>query len=573
MSRLTVSAIVLILVAALAAFFLVPESAKNPPPIAEYRALTPVGLYLAGIVVDGIGNGIASASVNLGETQVKTNELGEFRFENLEPGQLVLHAQAEGFVSKGPPGGPLWEGELQAKHPLSNLRLVLHKSGIATGHVVAGRMPLSAQLTILYSDDDGEYSVEAGQTDSKTGAFTIRDLAPGPIRILVEADGNTLFESDEFLISEGATLDGIIIDVRPVGVLRGVVRDQDGLPLGGAELVLTASGGSQKTKSQNNGRFVFTGVPDGFVTIRARQNGYPDEIINDVVFANETTDMDLEMERTPGAFGQLFDSEGPVYPAVVTVVGELRAEALTQVVGAVREFSSSHGRGWAHSTRDGAFKLLVQDAVEVTVASPFHLSKTVRVVPGVAADIELTRGGTVLGRVLDEAGNPVYQAKVSVATVGADQHWFDVYRNLAVNVTDGSFEYGPLRPGKYKILASSDAHSARASETFEIIGSQRISGVQIVLSPLASLEGVVRAVAGYPLKGAAVRFFRDRSGYSESVEVTADGRYRIDHVPLGPYTITVSRWGYVGKKATHSDIKPGPNQLDVWLEPNPPKTK
>ena len=541
----------LIAVAALVFFFMsAPEKAQSSADMAPVAA--PLGLYVSGVVIDGTGKGVSGAVVQSGEIEVRTDDEGAFRFLDLEPGELSISAQAEGYVVKGPPGRPLWTGELKAKHPLAGLKLVLHQASVASGNVVAGRTAVSAHLTVLYRDDgDGEYSIEAGSSDSKTGGFSISGLAPGQIRLLVEADGYAFAESEEFLLSDGETLNEIVIDLSPGGVVMGVVSDPTGTPLSGAELVLQGAGRARRIVSQGDGSFNFSAVPVGEVSIRARLNGFLDASVDGlVIVANETSNTDIVLERTTGVFGRVYDKDGPVTPAFIILPGERRPELVVS---------------------DGSFKVLVPGVSELTVISPRHIPKTVTIVPGVSSEVELTQGGSARGSVVDESGNPIPQAQVSVNWFQADgptPYGPSIYPVQSVNGSDGSFEIGPLRPGKYTLSARSGANATGESKTFEIRDSRTVTGIRIVLPAGAIVEGVVKDSAGNPVPRARVELFEAFSRFARPSTLTGpDGHYQIDGVPPGRRSLLVSARGFMTRLASGIEVKAGTNTRDVSLAP------
>jgi hypothetical protein len=538
-------------VAALLFFFL--RGTDKPDSLAELPQVEEAfGLYVSGVVIDGTGKGVPGALVRSGEDQATTDDTGAFKFPELEPGNLSIGAEADGYVTKGPPGRPLWTGELKARHALAGLKLVLHQAGVASGVIVAGRTAVSAHLTVLYRDAGaGEYSVEAGSSDPKTGAFSIDGLAPGQIRLLVEAEGYAFAESEEFLLSDGETLSEIVIDLSPGGVVMGVVSDPAGTPLSGAELVLQGSGRARKIVSESDGSFSFAAVPVGEVSIRARLNGFLDSSVDGlVIVANETSNTDIVLERTTGVFGRVFDKAGPVTPAFIILPGARRPELVVS---------------------DGSFKVLVPGVSELTVISPRHIPKTVAIVPGVSSEIELTQGGSARGSVVDESGNPVPQAQVSVNWFQADgptPYGPTIYPVQSVNGSDGSFEIGPLRPGKYTLSARSGANATGESKTFEIRDSRAVTGIRIVLPAGAIVEGVVRDSAGNPVPRARVELFEAFSRFAKPSTLTgADGTYRIDGVPPGRRSLRVSARGFMTRLASGIEVKAGTNTRDVSLAP------
>ena len=169
-----------------------PQPSPDEPDAPAVEAQAQVGLSIAGVVVDGAGLGIPNAEVRLDANTTTTNASGAFLLAGLAPGPVSLTVVARGYVNAGLPNSPAWRGELVEGHPVKDARLVMHTPATLKGNVVAGRTAVAAHLTLLYRGETGEYSLEGSDTDATTGAFTLDELAPGQVRILVEAEGFAL---------------------------------------------------------------------------------------------------------------------------------------------------------------------------------------------------------------------------------------------------------------------------------------------------------------------------------------------------------------------------------------------
>ena len=528
-----------------------PQPSPDEPDAPAVEAQAQVGLSIAGVVVDGAGLGIPNAEVRLDANTTTTNASGAFLLAGLAPGPVSLTVVARGYVNAGLPNSPAWRGELVEGHPVKDARLVMHTPATLKGNVVAGRTAVAAHLTLLYRGETGEYSLEGSDTDATTGAFTLDELAPGQVRILVEAEGFALTESDEYLLADGEVRENIVIDLNPAGAVSGTISDPQGNPIANAEVVLEPEAGrTRRIQSQADGTFTFTSVAVGSANLVARSSGYVDGMAEGIVIVqNETSEADIVLERATGAYGRIFDVNGPVNPAFVSFDNNNRMEA---------------------AASDGSFKVLVAGAVEVSVVSPRHIPRTVSLLPGQSTDVELKLGGNVQGVVVDSSGQPVTSAQVSV-------NWFDVdgrapYNSTifpvqTVNASDGSFEVKALRPGKYTLAARGSGGAVGESAPFEIRASNTTRGVKIVLPSEASIEGTIRDPEGQPVPQARVELFEAFAKFSMPSTVTGpDGRFRIDGVATGRRSLRVSAKGFVTQIASGIDVNRGDNTRDVVLK-------
>jgi protocatechuate 3,4-dioxygenase beta subunit len=115
--------------------------------------------------------------------------------------------------------------------------------------------------------------------------------------------------------------------------------------------------------------------------------------------------------------------------------------------------------------------------------------------------LTLKKGVAISGKVVDEAGQPVPKARITVAPTmwGWSEH-------RAKTTTDdkGEFTLVALPAGSH-ILASVDGEHAPSRSAPVTVGNQPVSGITITMKSGASLSGVVVDTDGKPVAAAAVR--------------------------------------------------------------------
>lgn len=547
-NRAIASFIGLVLALTLAAFFLRPQTDDAPAPV----PLATPELGVSGKVVDGAGLPISGAAVSVrtgssAGKSVTTNADGSF-FVPAGPGDVELDVRAPGFVTTGIPHKPLWRGQIEQGAPVLGLLLTLHQSATLQGNIVAGRAAVSAHLTVLYRADDGDYSIEGGVSEATDGRFTISNLAPGRIRLLAEADGFALAQSPELVLADGESRE-LVLDMDPGGSIQGTVTDAQGNPLAAADIVLQPDDGRvRRIHAGSDGSFLFTAVPSGSADVRATAPGFGEAIIEGIVVVpGEVTNADLVMEASSGVFGRIFDVNGPVSQAFIYINGQRQVAA---------------------AQPNGTFQL-AEGARQITVVSPSHVAKDATVIPGIGAEIELTRGGSVQGSVVDSEGRPAPGSKVSV-------NWFDVdgsapYNNSIfpeVNVSaDGSFQVGPLRPGMYTLVAQGNSGAVGESSQILVQQGNVVRNVRIALPGQAAISGMVRDEQGHPIPQARVELFEAFAKFSMPSAVTGpDGRYRIEGAAIGRRSLRISARGFVSQIASGIDVHRGDNIRDMTLK-------
>lgn len=153
--------------------------------------------------------------------------------------------------------------------------------------------------------------------------------------------------------------------------------------------------------------------------------------------------------------------------------------------------------------------------------------------------LPLARGGTVRGRVLDAAGQPVSAAELRLSGGGRVPaglalpagFWLSSARIPARSAADGSFELGglPPREGPVELRARHPAYPPGRSERFSFARLGETVELEVRLERGATLSGSVR-LDGEP---AALRVYWEGEHASGGTRANDRGAYRIVGVPSG----------------------------------------
>ena len=194
------------------------------------------------------------------------------------------------------------------------------------------------------------------------------------------------------------------------------------------------------------------------------------------------------------------------------------------------------------------------------------VSETVQV-PGEGETLErsfqVRPAATVSGRVYDGDGDPVAGARVLV-TARPDDRDYD-WSALASTAVDSPFlcaarsdasgeyllERVPTRQALW-ILAlppppAQDGERPGHFEPLRVVEGEVRTGLDLVLEPGTTLDGVVRDDDGAPIEGVAVEAFHTRWGRTSPGRLAttdADGRFRVGPLPFGATRVEFSCEGY-----------------------------
>ncbi len=196
--------------------------------------------------------------------------------------------------------------------------------------------------------------------------------------------------------------------------------------------------------------------------------------------------------------------------------------------------------------------------------------------PGSEVRVRMPLGGTISGQVIDRVGGPLASAAVELHRAGSVQ----ADAPLSVTTTNdlGEYRFGGLAPGRYVLTARTavtalgadipdrqkivDAAAVQGppvdvgagTEAGNVVlmidapsemdyGAQLINRLEPRPDATASVSGRVVGVDGLPIPRAVVHAYRPYIA-GRQVETDQRGRYRIDRLLPGEYTIAVRRYGF-----------------------------
>ena len=419
----------------------------------------------------------------------------------------------------------------------------------------------------------------------RDGSFRATRLAAGDNqRLDVRHDDYEERAISGIALTAGATRSGLSVVMRRGLSLRGIVKDEEGRPLAGCEVNLSAGrsiragrGGMQmqligpgnqvRRETAADGRFEFRGLKAGEYSLVARRPGFSRASVDPVNVSEAKPGEPLELTLRPGS----------------TISGVLRDKAGN---GASGWFVSARPAGQgggvpmgpgANRTEeptgpDGAFLLeglLAGEAYELQVMGQAGLGPRRSGVTAPAEGIDLVVNGTgqVRGRVADaDSGRAIadFQLRYQPDAQGGMRFMMRAgpgggrgpYERQPFHAEDGSFVLEDVPAGRWTVEAEAPGYQTGSASAVSVVEGEATEGVEVRLSKGGVVTGrVLESRSGRPILDATVRAEQSGGeprmgmlriggeGGDNEAATDADGRYELAGLAPGTWIVTASHAG------------------------------
>jgi protocatechuate 3,4-dioxygenase beta subunit len=544
---------------------------------------------LAGRVVDAesgkplAGVRLVARAEGAAAFQSRSGADGRYAIRGLPPRRYRLSAESERFVP--------WSRSVTVAAGQEEAQDV----PLTLGATLAGRVvdeegrPIEGALVQVTRGGENVFRAfvramegeDAARTD-RDGSFRATRLAPGDNqRLDVRHDEHEERAVAGLSLVAGATRSGVTVVLRRGLSVRGVVKDEEGRPLAGAEVTLSrpltlraGRGGRQMTflgpgaqprrETGADGRFEFRGLKAGDYTVSARRAGFARATVDPVKVAEGRTTEPVALTLRPGSTisGFVRDKTGGASG------WSLSAQAAGQ------EGRMPFGPGSLRSEEptgpDGAFLLeglVAGESYDLQVMGPSGLGprKAGVVAPAEGVELTVTGAGQVLGRVADaDSGRPVPDFQIRylpdaqggmrfVMRAGPGGRGRGPYERQPFHAEDGSFALEDVPAGRWTVEAFAPGYQSGSASGVTVGEGETVEGVEVRLSRGGVIGGkVLESRTGRPILDATVRTELSGGGPSgpmirlggeggeNEASTDAEGRYEIAGLAPGTWTITAS---------------------------------
>ncbi len=490
--------------------------------------------------------------------EARSAEDGSFVFRTTEEGPFTVRADRAGFAAAV---------ESKVERETRDLVLRLSPAGSIRGMVLddhGASLPGAVVVTGM-----------ASTTTDEDGGFHLKDVnAASEVHLTARANGygNASLDLD-LKTNEERVLDEPLVLTGNPG-LTGRVFDPTGEPLPGA-LARVASnvfGMVATGMTDEGGRYHLEEPGEGSISLSIRHVEYLEAEIEGIRFSKGERVIAPDIRLRPGGVisGRVVGPDG-------TPVKGAKARALEQ--GADIDFGALMMMGMGESDlprtdAEGNFRVPGLSSgtylLSITAAGylPFTRKDVVVQVPETSTvEVELDPGLSLVGQVVDVAGQPLAGAKIAAspdeAPTGAENLQEMMLRgNRSVGAEsgeDGTFVLVGLPQSSVSLTVTMDGYTTEHVEKTEPGADDLV----ITLRRTGSISGrVVDGESGEPVDGARVSADDGTSGSAETDEA---GNFTLISVSPGTLTVTVSSDEHVPEEHPNVEVQAGSPTVGVEI--------
>lgn len=535
-------------------------------PVARARVL------LTRFVTQAIFDG-GSTQDNSRNRVILTDAEGRYTFKNVEPydtyGLVVTH---EDYARTETTARPVGEVGIFEARPI-----VMKNGCVLKGYVrdlddnpIVGALVASEPPPGLLGAGISKFDKTSVLTDAN-GFYRLQNLTEGLRSLTVTADGfgNLTLANLKLNTQKEWVRNVQLVTAEMIG---GRVLGPGDIPLAQVNVIASSNTNTRRssrsqTRTNSQGNFRFKDLNPGVYSLRALTAGYKPARAQRI----EAGDMNVTLRLSEMGVlrGTVVDDETS-QPLTKGLARLRRSDPITGKSSPLtieQAFENPEGRFNLRGIPPGTYQVEADvDGYAPSYSEAFTI-KDGQIVPGIV--VRQNRGGRIVGRAVDDKGDPV--AKVRVTT--HDNSWnVDVFSQAlgAYYPTEatsrevwtddeGRFEIVNLRPSTYQVRVYSQNFCTEIRHDIEVaMGKQRPLN-DLRLRRGGSIRGTLLDKTGARIIGGQIRLSGDGApgvqGRNHRTKSGEGGVFSFENIYPGPYIMTASR-------------PPGPdiNPLEVVLE-------
>ena len=477
----------------------------------------------------------------LNSRSVRTDEAGVITLEDLPVGAITISPLLGGHrVVRLAPG--------ERKRERIEIPRAARIFGVVVDEAGAAVPDADIWLNEVNGDTEGQFVTQS----DVAGRFTIEEADTGTWRYvgarkslrtptpLVSCSGaaDSVHEVRLVFPGPGGNIVGRVVDIdrRPVPMARVIIGNRGGDQGLVAPGTRGASAGPEMIVADSDGAFASRGFAEGRLPYVARAPGFAAARGEVVAAHGVTTTVEIVLTRGGEIRGVVNDAAGRPIERVSVTIGDYGSLQGSLVRTDAR--GRFHAEGIAAGTHSASFE------------SREHGDKSVEIVVRdsevTAIEVVMTKGQSIHGRIVDEAGKPIEGLYV------AAEHYAEKVTSFLHAKSDhrGAFELKNALPVPYhvKILPPNGGAFVLAERKRVEVSNEPLEFVVTRLSTkLGGIRGRIVDRHGSPIGHAQVATRKVGANTSpiDHVEATT-GKFSIDQLPPGKYFLSADAQGFAG---------------------------
>lgn len=583
--------------------------ASDKEDVDEPDSALPIANTVVGMVIDSNNKGIPNARVQLskdalmGESialvffanrettgkilETTTDAQGRYKFVGVDPGRdyfiMASHTEYAQVQEEGL--NVVRQGECRAPD------LLMREGSKLRGYVtnVDGDVLSNAELLL---DSAYQMSADLATPDRLTtktdanGFYEFRNIAAGPRVLTCTSDGYARETVQTKVFSgEASDIEEKNFRLNIGSFIAGRVFGPQGEGIVGAKVIAMNYGANTQSRNEaftdDDGKFQVDGLGVGAYILMVQATGYRPQNHTRVQVGD--LNVDIPMLKQAELTGRVVEA------ATGKPVTKFKARLLQVAVGVPNQgnqmqYEVTHNNADPSDPKTGAFTLLGVNpgtyAIKVTASGyASRISDSFQVVDGVATPpitIQVTKGGTIKGRIVDRAsGNGVVGAQIASYDGDTPAGQFDpFFENMtATRATerkarsgdDGMFELKMLTAGRYRLKIDHPDFATEWIENMVVTEGQTTDTGALSLKSGGTLSGKVIEASGKPCTRGWVRMYQVETAEMYQTRTDAEGRYTIAHIRPGNYRVSATRASGAGVDAFDSLAEQQQSEFTVQI--------
>ncbi|MFT7669042.1 MAG: protocatechuate 3,4-dioxygenase beta subunit [Planctomycetota bacterium] len=478
---------------------------------------------------------------------------GEYTFLNIEPwDQYSVEADAEHYCR-----AEMSPVSVDSMGTSTQPDIILSLGASLSGTIMdtAGNPVPGAQVTLegLFGQFNDTPSPDSLLVTSESdGTYMISNVEAGNRRLQITAEGyaNQSKSGLVFRDEEPLTTD---VTMEIAEMICGKVTSKAGGPVANAKVLgISFSNTNRQCRDQvytdENGDFCLEHLAAGKYTLAVSADGF--RRLQETRVQTGGSGLVLELEEQGMVNGRLVVSAGELPTNFEVQLRQVhQGNTVTSLIGKSYPMASEDGSYSIECPQSGTFKV---QAIAEGYAPGFSEEFRFTMGQGMSGvTIQMTQGGSIIGRVVDGEGNPVGRPRVETHDNTWTNNLFDralgdqfptnITKAAATGNDAGKFRLKMLRPETYQLrIRASGFCEFSMVDTLVTEGNETNIG-DIVMIKGGEISGSVIDLAGRPVVGAKIRLNPEgNQGTPHSYETKSGsgGKYVVPNIYPGKYKLT-----------------------------------